>query len=55
MTHAAMTEAAQAEAGIKNSLLRLSVGIEHTPDLVSDISAALARAGRTRLGAVNYA
>lgn len=54
MTHAAMTGAAQQEAGIGNTLLRLSVGIEHTPDLVSDISAALARASRARLGVVSY-
>jgi len=54
MTHAAMTEAAQHEAGIGKTLLRLSVGIEHTPDLVSDISAALARASRASLGVVGY-
>ena len=41
MTHSAMTDEAQREAGIETTLLRLSVGIEHTPDLVSDISAAL--------------
>ena len=43
MTHAAMSEDAQKEAGIKPSLLRLSVGIEHMPDLISDISNALER------------
>jgi cystathionine gamma-synthase len=53
MTHAAMTEAAQHEAGISNTLLRLSVGIEHTPDLVNDISSALARASRAMLGVVS--
>ncbi len=41
MTHAAMTEEAQAEAGIGPALLRLSVGIEYMPDLVSDIARAL--------------
>ena len=55
MTHAAMTEEAQLEAGIKRSLLRLSVGIEHTPDLISDISAALASASRAGLDVVSYA
>ena len=55
MTHAAMTEEAQLEAGIKNTLLRLSVGIEHTPDLISDISAALASASRAGLGVVSFA
>ena len=43
MTHAAMTEEAQREAGIETSLLRLSVGIEYMPDLISDISTALKR------------
>ena len=55
MTHAAMTEEAQLEAGIKNTLLRLSVGIEHTPDLISDISTALASASRAGLGVVSFA
>jgi len=43
MTNAAMTEDAQHEAGIETTLLRLSVGIEHIPDLVSDIATALER------------
>lgn len=43
MTHAAMTEEAQREAGIKTTLLRLSVGIEYMPDLIRDISSALER------------
>jgi cystathionine gamma-synthase len=37
MTHAAMDDAARARAGIKETLLRLSVGIEHADDLVEDI------------------
>jgi cystathionine gamma-synthase len=41
MTHASMDEAARATAGIEDSLLRLSVGIEHADDLVADLSAAL--------------
>jgi len=53
MTHAAMTEEAQLEAGIKTTLLRLSVGIEYTPDLVTDISAALSCASRAALGVVS--
>ena len=44
MTHAAMSQKAQQKAGISPTLLRLSVGIEHMADLVSDISAALERA-----------
>ncbi|HMG71038.1 MAG TPA: cystathionine gamma-synthase [Gemmatimonadaceae bacterium] len=41
MTHASMDEAARATAGIEDSLLRLSVGIEHSDDLVADLGAAL--------------
>ncbi|RYZ71096.1 MAG: O-succinylhomoserine (thiol)-lyase, partial [Lysobacteraceae bacterium] len=46
MTHAAMTAEARAKAGISDGLLRLSVGIESTEDLVSDLSRALLRAER---------
>jgi cystathionine gamma-synthase len=41
MTHASMDEAARATAGIEDSLLRLSVGIEHADDLVADLAGAL--------------
>src|SRR6266478_4284697 len=41
MTHASMDEAARAIAGIDDSLLRLSVGLEHADDLVADLAAAL--------------
>ena len=44
MTHAAMTAEARAKAGISDGLLRLSVGIESTEDLVADLSLALLRA-----------
>ncbi|MDI9237320.1 O-succinylhomoserine (thiol)-lyase [Lysobacter sp. LF1] len=44
MTHAAMSAEAREAAGIGDGLLRLSVGIEHVDDLVSDIAAALERA-----------
>lgn len=37
MTHAAMSEADQAAAGISGRLLRLSVGIEHGDDLLADL------------------
>jgi cystathionine gamma-synthase len=46
MTHAAMTAEARAKAGISDGLLRLSVGIEATDDLVADLSLALLRAER---------
>jgi cystathionine gamma-synthase len=45
MTHASMDEAARATAGISDSLLRLSVGIEHGDDLVADLVAALDACG----------
>jgi len=41
MTHASMDETARECAGIKDTLLRLSVGIEHPDDLVEDILLAL--------------
>ncbi|ALP41374.1 cystathionine gamma-synthase [Aeromonas schubertii] len=46
MTHRAMTPEAQLRAGISGQLLRLSVGIEHGPDLVADLAQALAIATR---------
>lgn len=44
MTHAAMSAEARAAAGITSGLLRLSVGIEATADLLADVSAGLERA-----------
>jgi cystathionine gamma-synthase len=41
MTHASMDETARATAGIEDSLLRLSVGIEHADDLVADLGVGL--------------
>ena len=49
MTHAAMSAEARAAAGIGDGLLRLSVGIEHVDDLVTDVAAALERAQATRV------
>ena len=46
MTHAAMAEDKQREAGIGPTLLRLSVGIENPADLVRDLAAGLERAQR---------
>ena len=43
MTHASMNAAAQRTAGIREGLLRLSVGIEDGDDLVADLEWALAR------------
>ncbi|MDR6643128.1 cystathionine gamma-synthase [Luteibacter sp. 1214] len=44
MTHASMAPEARKVAGISDSLLRLSVGIEDGDDLLADLEAALARA-----------
>jgi cystathionine gamma-synthase len=44
MTHAAMEPAARQAAGITPGLLRLSVGIEDTEDLLADLRAGLDRA-----------
>jgi cystathionine gamma-synthase len=44
MTHASMAPEARRTAGIADSLLRLSVGIEDGDDLLRDLDAALVRA-----------
>jgi cystathionine gamma-synthase len=44
MTHASMAVEARRAAGITDSLLRLSVGIEDGDDLLRDLDAALSRA-----------
>ena len=41
MTHAAMTPEALVGAGIRENLLRVSVGLESPEDLVTDITEAL--------------
>jgi len=41
MTHASMDPAARAAAGIGEGMLRLSVGIEDSGDLVADLLQAL--------------
>ncbi len=46
MTHAAMDAAARERAGISETLLRLSIGIEEGVDLVADLEKGLAAAGR---------
>jgi cystathionine gamma-synthase len=44
MTHAAMAPEARRAAGIADTLLRLSIGIEDADDLLKDLDAALQRA-----------
>ena len=48
MTHAAMEPEARVRAGITDSLLRLSVGIESPADLVADLKEGLDRARSAR-------
>ena len=48
MTHAGMEESARLRAGIGAGLLRVSVGIEDSADLVADLAAALERAARVQ-------
>ena len=38
MTHANMSKEARAEAGIKEDLIRLSVGLENSKDIMQDLS-----------------
>lgn len=44
MTHRAMSDEAQAEAGLAPTLLRLSVGLEDSRDLIADLEQAFAKA-----------
>jgi cystathionine gamma-synthase len=46
MTHAGMDEAARLRAGIGPGLLRVSVGIEDSQDLIDDLAAGLERAAQ---------
>jgi cystathionine gamma-synthase len=46
MTHAGMAADARSRAGISDSLLRLSIGIEAADDLIGDLDAAFTRAAR---------
>lgn len=48
MTHAAMDVDARRRAGISDTLLRLSIGIEAKEDLIADVTAALERAASVR-------
>ena len=53
MTHASMDEVARVAAGIDDSLLRLSVGIEHPDDLCEDLTCALDASGEGRADALS--
>ena len=41
MTHASIPKEQREAAGLKDSLIRLSVGIEHIDDLIEDLNKAL--------------
>jgi cystathionine gamma-lyase len=43
MTHLALPEAARLEMGLSQGLLRVSIGLEYTDDLIADLDAALAQ------------
>ena len=43
-SHASLTPAEQAETGVTDGLVRLSLGLEETVDLIADIEHALAAA-----------
>lgn len=45
MTHASMSPEARAEAGVPDTLIRLSVGLESAGDLIADLDRALGEAG----------
>ena len=53
MTHAAVSGEALTAAGISDNLIRLSVGIECSEDLVVDILQALEQAARARMPVLN--
>jgi cystathionine gamma-synthase len=48
MTHVAMGPEGRARAGVTDSLLRLSVGIEHIDDLIADIDQAMKKAALSK-------
>lgn len=52
MTHASMAAEAREAAGISESLIRISVGVEDPEDLVADLSQALAQAAQSTFAPV---
>jgi len=54
MTHAAVSDEVLRDAGIRQNLIRLSVGLECSEDLVVDVLAALEAAGQALESAVEY-
>ena len=54
MTHAAMTPEARATAGVSDRLVRFSIGLEQSEDLVRDIKSALDKANVVSASNVAY-
>ena len=48
MTHRAMSDEAQAEAGLVPTLLRISVGLEDSRDLIADLKQAFVIAAEVK-------
>jgi len=48
MSHASMPESHRAAVGIKDNLIRLSVGLEHIRDLIADLAQAFEATGKGR-------
>ncbi len=49
MSHAAMPQDEREKRGIKNSLLRLSVGLENPDDIINDFSQSLEKLAQNQL------
>jgi cystathionine beta-lyase len=49
MSHAAMSQVDREKRGITNSLVRLSVGLENTDDLIKDFTQALHHVEQSQL------
>jgi cystathionine beta-lyase/cystathionine gamma-synthase len=46
MTHASVPKEVREQIGISDSLIRVSVGIEHIEDLIKDFAQAFEKVGR---------
>jgi methionine-gamma-lyase len=49
MTHSPYTPEERAEAGITDSLIRISVGLENVDDIIADLSQALAKISSAKI------
>lgn len=53
MTHSPYTAEERAQAGITDSLIRISVGLENVDDIIADLSQALAKISTAKIKAFN--